>query len=295
MNTSIFRSLLVVLALVTILCVTSNANAQCCGGATTAFYQPAAQTAYSPVVYTANTGWYPGYFLDRVRARLWGAPATYVAAYPSTYVAAYPSTYVAAYPSYTASYSPCSTCAPAPQVTLRPVSTTCCDPCATCSSCSSGSAYGVSQTSYQESSGCACNGGSSHGTETVVVPNGTVETPGIQAPSNGLQPPAVPQTFESTPRSTERPLGEGLEPTPAGNNGGATEGTQNGTTNSSGAYFEAPELFSPQDRAAQSRVAPVKMALYEQPIRHHRVSAKPLQITAQQAELDAAGWRSASE
>jgi hypothetical protein len=117
----------------------------------------------------------------------------------------------------------------------------------------------------------------------------------MQAPSNGLQQPAVPETFESTPRSTERPLGDGLQPEPAGNNGGAAEGTQNGTSNNSGAYFEAPELFSPQDRAARSRVAPVKMALYEQPIRHHRVSAQPLQVTAQQAEQDAEGWRSAAQ
>jgi hypothetical protein len=116
-----------------------------------------------------------------------------------------------------------------------------------------------------------------------------------QAPSNGGQQPQLPETYETTPRSTERPLGDGLEPVPAENNGSPAEGTQNGTTNNNGAYFEAPELFSPQDRAAQSRVAPVKMALYEQPIRHHRVSAKPLQVTAEQAELDAAGWRSASK
>ena len=162
MNTTVFRASVIVVALVATLCVANVAQAQCCGGgATTAFYQPAAYTAYSPVAYsTYNTGWYPGYFLDRIRTRLWGAPSTYVAAYPSTYVAAYPTSYAASYPAYATCYSPCSTCEPAPQVMLRPVCTTCSDPCTTCSSCSGGAAYGVSQTSYQESSVCACSGSS---------------------------------------------------------------------------------------------------------------------------------------
>ncbi len=272
MNTTVFRASVIVVALVATLCVANVAQAQCCGGggATTAFYQPAAYTAYSPVAYTTvNTGWYPGYFLDRIRSRLWGAPSTYVAAYPTTYAAAYPSTYAAAYPStyaaaypsthvaaypstyaasypaYATSYSPCSTCAPAPQVTLRPVCTTCADPCTTCSSYSGGAAYGVSQTSYQEAGGCACNGSSPTSGTTIVVPNGTVVSPGMQqAPSNAGQP-QLPETFETTPRSTEKPPGQALEPEPAGNNGGAAEGTHEGGTGNSGAYFERRSSLAP--------------------------------------------------
>jgi hypothetical protein len=295
MITSTIRSLFSAAAMLATLCFTSSARAQCCGAGTTAFYQPAAYTAYSPVAYTTyNTGWYPGYFLDRIRTRLWGAPSTYVAAYPSTYAAAYPSTYVASYPTYAASYSPCSTCVAAPQVTLRPVCTTCCDPCASCSSCSSGAAYGVSQTSYQESSGCACGAGGQSGGTTIVVPNNAMLAPGSQqlVPSNGGQQPQLPETFETTPRSSEKPAsGDTLEPEPAGTNG-STPGDAAG---GSGAYLEAPQLFSPSDRAARREIASVKMALYEQPVGHQRVSARSLTITTQQAERDAAGWQSASK
>jgi hypothetical protein len=115
-----------------------------------------------------------------------------------------------------------------------------------------------------------------------------------QAPSSAGQP-QLPETFETTPRSSERPLGQELEPEPAGTNGGAAEGTQEGGTGNSGAYFEAPKLFSPNDRTAQRSIAPVKMAVYEQPIRHLHVSAKSAVVTAEQAERDAAGWRSVSK
>src|SRR5688500_16456453 len=101
MTAKFMRSVTVLAAIVASGLLTGGAKAQCCGGATpayyqprTAYYQPAAYTAYPPVAYqTYRTGWYPGYFLDRIRTRLWGSPSTYVAAYPSTYVASYPSTY----------------------------------------------------------------------------------------------------------------------------------------------------------------------------------------------------------
>ena len=67
----------------------------------------------------------------------------------------------------------------------------------------------------------------------------------------------------------DRP-GQALEPEPAGNNGSAAEGTHEGGTGNSGAYFEAPKLFSPNDRTAQRSIAPVKMAVYEQPVRHQQ-------------------------
>jgi hypothetical protein len=300
-----------VVGLVSLACFTSDANAQCCGGATTAYYQPVAYTTYSPVVYqTYWRGWYPGYFADRIRARLWGAPSTYLAAYPTAYVASYPSTYYyTSYPTYTASYvtsyapaspcatcstctacySPCTTCATTQQVTLRPVCTTCCDPCTSCDPCSGCSSYGtysVSQTSYEQPVGCGC-GSSGAG----------VLTPGTQpgTPPNGGQPPQLPETFESTPRSSEKPPTgtEPIEAEPADHNGGAAPETQEGT-GGSGAYFEAPQLFNPSERRAQRIIAPVRTALYTQPVGQQRISAKPMKVTAQQAEQDAVGWRSAS-
>src|SRR5215213_5539087 len=93
-----------------------NATAQCCG-ATTAYYAPAYTAAYAPAYtsYYAPTtyttaysgGWYPGYFVDRIRTRLWGSPTGYVAAYPATYSAAYaPSTCSSCQTGYVAAYAP---------------------------------------------------------------------------------------------------------------------------------------------------------------------------------------------
>jgi hypothetical protein len=290
------RQIVAVTVLVSSASIARHVDAQCCGATTTAFYQPVAYTAYSPVAYTTyRTGWYPGYYLDRVRARLWGAPATYVASYPSTYVASYPATaYYASYPAYTSSYSTCSSCVASPQVTLRPVCTTCGDVCTTCNSCSGCStcgSYGVSQTSYESSAGCASCGVSSG---TVI----TTETePGAPA-GTGSQPELSP-TFESTPRGTQKPADIETtvpEPDPATTNSGAAEETQDGTSGENGALLEAPELFGPNGRTAMRGMPPVRKAVYEQPVSHRRVSAaKPTKITAEQAARDAVGWRSASK
>jgi hypothetical protein len=297
MSAKYIRCIVVALVVVSSACVTLKANGQCCGSTTTAYYQPAAYTAYSPAAYTTySTGWYPGYFLDRIRARLWGAPSTYVAAYPSTYVASYPSTYVASYPttayyasypSYTTSYSTCSTCVAAPQVTLRPVCTTCCDPC---TSCTTGASYGVSQTSYESPAGCACG-----------VPSSSMITTEAQPgmPNGSGAQPELPSTYESTPRGAQKPsesFEAEPEPDPSNTNSGAPEETQESTSGDSGALLEAPELFGPNGRTARRSAAPVRTALYEQPVSHRRVSsAKPTKITAEQAARDAAGWRSASK
>ena len=324
-------------ALMLPICLVASAQAQCCGGAPTAVYQPAAYTAYSPVVYQSS-GWYPGYFLDRIRTRLFGSPSTYVAAYPSTYVASYPSpvvasypsahvasypsTYVASYSSYTTSYAApaatyaapaasyaapaCTTCAP--QVTLRPVCETCpttvCDPCAAC---------GVTQASYQQPSECpTCNGGqstyqSSQGGTTIVVPNGTVVTPGSQQPDQynigGAQPELDP-SVQVGPRETQRPVNgqqqqqqqqEPVEPAPGTDDDGVEQGFE-GEPGDNGAYWEAPQLFmNPNDRTAQRQIGRVQTAVYKQPVSHRRASAVRTKITAQQAAQDAIGWTSASK
>ena len=304
--------------------VAPSASAQCCGGGTAvSYYQPAAYTAYSPVAYQSYySGWYPGYWLDRVRTRLWGSPSTYVAAYPSTYAAAYPSTVVASYqPAYTASYatsyapasacatcstytagySPCTTCA-VQQVTMRPVCETCsvsCDPCSACS------AYGVSQTTYQSSGCTTCNGGrpqqgGQSGT-TIVVPNGTVVTPGGQQqpmPANGGAQPMIGPT-EQVPqeRTYQRPAdenGPNITPEPAGDINGSPADYPNGTEGNNATFFEAPKLFNPKDRTANRRIAPVRTALYEQPVGYAPAAVVRTKITAQQAAQDATGWISAS-
>src|SRR5438477_4771134 len=56
----------------------------------TSYYAPST-SYYAPApAYTTGYGggWYPGYFLNRIRTRLFGQPAAYVAAYPGTYAAA---------------------------------------------------------------------------------------------------------------------------------------------------------------------------------------------------------------
>jgi hypothetical protein len=301
------RSMIVVAALCAPAFTLVEAQAQCCGGATTAFYQPTPVTAFSPVVVQqSQPGWYPGFFLDRIRTRLWGAPNTFVAVQPTTFVAARPvfaTSYVANFApvsscsgcsSFTASYSPCSTCAPVQQVTMQPVCG--CDPCSTCSSCPTSQTFGVSQASYQEPSGCNC---ATNGT-TIVVPNGTVVTPGSQQSSMSTGQPQIPAN-EPTPaeRSMQKVpangSGQEVETPPAGDaTGDGSNGDQTSEGSESATFFQAPKLFDPNDRTAQRRIAPVRTALYEKPAGYQPVSAKRATITSQQAERDAAGWTSAS-
>ena len=312
-------------------CLTGTASAQCCGGApTTAFYQPAAYTAYSPVaVQTVNTGWYPGYFLDRIRTRLFGSPSTYVAAYPSTYVASYPSTYVASYPSsymasyaptYTSSYSmgyatsyaaPCTSCAPVQQVTMRPVCATACSPVCPCDPCSAGA---VSQAGYQESVGCpscsvASQGALQQGTYgpqqgTYGPQQGTYGSQqgsyGMPPASGSGQPELAPESQVPQERIQNRPTTENnqqpIQPAPGNDNGAEDELEKvlEGDDQDSSTYFEAPKLFNPKDRTALRSTGAVRTALYERPVTYRQVSSAARPVTAEQAKRDAAGWVSAS-
>ena len=97
---------LLAVSLVTATAIEASAFCSTCG-VPVAAYRPVYTTAYAPVAYTAYrpyTGWYPGYWADRVRTRLWGAPVAYTAAY-------YPASYSVGYASYATSYAPaCSSC-----------------------------------------------------------------------------------------------------------------------------------------------------------------------------------------
>jgi hypothetical protein len=278
-----------------------NAHAQCCGAATTAYYQSVAYTAYSPAVYqTYRTGWYPGYFLDRIRTRVFGAPSTYVAAYPTSYVASYPSTYVASYPSayvasypssyvtsypaYTASYgtsyAPVSSCSTCSTQTVSYAASQCCDPCTPCSTCA------VSQASYQQQSGgCDC------------APASTSSQPA--SPANGTPQPEIDpnqpvQEERSTLRQTNGSEQGGVEePPPAEGSEAPANNASEGTDAESATYLEAPALFDPRDRTASRKISPVRKALYEKPAGYQRVSSGRTKITAEQAKRDAAGWTSA--
>jgi hypothetical protein len=61
----------------------------------------------------------------------------------------------------------------------------------------------------------------------------------------------------------------------------------------SGAYLEPLKLHDPNDRTAQRHIAPVKTALYKQPVAYRNVSTK--RVTAEQARQDAIGWTSVSK
>jgi hypothetical protein len=289
-----------VAALLSAAILTVEASAQCCGAATTAYYQPAAYTAYSPVAYqTYRTGWYPGYFLDRIRTRLWGSPSTYVAAYPSAYVASYPSTYAASYPStyvasypsysvgYASSYAPC--CGTAQHVTMQPACG--CAPCGD---------MGVSQAAYQSSGCSSCGVGASSGS-TIVVPSETGTTPGTQqggASSENREPELAPSEQVPPERTYQRPANGGSQQQIQSEPGSdATEGDIEKVLEGDGAesstYFEPPKLFDLNDRTARRTIGPVRTAVYHAPVAHLPVSS-PRTITADRAKQDARGWTSAS-
>lgn len=94
------------------------------------------------------------------------------------------------------------------------------------------------------------------------------------------------QREEQKPTTNGTP--QDIQPAP----GDDTNDPYDTSNGDSGAYFQAPKLFDPNDRAAQRRIAPVTTALYHKPVSYRSVSTRP--ITVQQAQQDAAGWTSAS-
>lgn len=261
------------------------------------YYAPAT-TAYStyyapstPVV--ATSGWYPGYWWDRVRSRLFPArtvvaayPTTYTASYPTNYVASYPSTYVASYPtSYVTSYS-----TPVQQVTMRPVYTAAYSACDACTSCA---APAVTQTGYVEASPTCCAAG-----PVATEPTAAISQP---TPTFNTQPPTVPAETPSTPRDSRRPTTEESGTPTAPTSGGGTGANSSGDPlqkllDEKETYFRAPDLFNPNvnDKAVQHSRAPVNVAVYKRPAgaAKDRVQTQP--ITFEKAKRDAAGWTSAS-
>lgn len=213
------------LALLAMFGIAIETNAACCGGGTTAFYPSTYSANYGgsyaaayPTTYqTYSSGWYPGYYWNQARARLWGSPSTYVAAYPTTayysagYAPAYSASYAPAYAttyaapacsscssgstcqSCTAGYAPsgCNTCG-VQQVVMRPVCTTACSsPCNTCntgcSTCSTCSSQVVTQTSYEQPACSTCGANTQH-----------VQVQQESASSASTPDPAPPETFDSS-------------------------------------------------------------------------------------------------
>jgi hypothetical protein len=333
------RRALCAIAVFAVLLVAAKTKAACCGGwGTTAYYPSTYNTYYAgsyaasyPAAYQtsyAGTGWYPGYYWDRIRTRLWGSPTTYVAAYPGTaYYASYAPSYGVSYaPTYaaasysapacascstcqscTAGHAPCSTCG-VQQVTLRPVCTTACsspcDACASdCSGCSTCAGQVVTQTSYERPACATCNGSSTVHVEqgSSTTPSPDVATPpptfGTQETTGAGEKPALPAD-SSVP-------GEQLQNKPPTNGAESQPGPGDDTettpakelykveSTDSATMWEAPKLHDPNDRTAQRSIAPVKNALYKQPAGYRTVSMQ--RVSAEQARKDAIGWTSASK
>jgi hypothetical protein len=290
-------------ALAAVAALASNASAQCatCGVPAVASYAPATYSVgYAPVAYTtayapATTGWYPGYYMDRIRANWWSRRAATTAYYPTTYAVGYAPT--AAYASYApavsyASYAPavsgCSTCT----VGYAPACSTCsactvsyapaCPGCAVgCADCAP--ATMVTQASYVEPAGCpTCAGGSTTSTPTYSMPSQTATPQPQIAPSE-----SVPS--ERTYQETQRPI----EPEPATQPEPAMQPEPAGDVSEESAKFEAPQLFNPSDRTAELHQAPVRTAVYHKPL--GSAPSKVQTVSHRQAELDADGWVSASQ
>lgn len=155
---------------------------------------------------------------------------------------------------------------------MRPVCSTGCDACAscggTCSSCAT-----VTQAVYQETPSCVgCASGGS--------------APAARAPSQS-RPTLAPQEDVPAERQyLEKPATESdsldqLDPVPA------SDEAEDGSAN-----FDAPRLFSPDDRAAQLG-APVWTAVYRRQISGSKTEARA--VSHHQVMQDAAGWTSASQ
>jgi hypothetical protein len=119
------------------------------------------------------------------------------------------------------------------------------------------------------------------------------------APSSEPEPELAPSEQVAPERTyQQRPANGGApqeaQPEPAGDASEAElEKVIEGEGSAGSSYFEPPKLFDLNDRTAQRSVAPVRHAVYRQPVTHTTVSA-PRLITAEQARQDAKGWTSAS-
>ncbi len=331
------RPLVAVFALlITAVCAVDARACTSCGTPAVSYYQPATYTAaYQPVAYqtyyatTANTNWYPGYWMDRWSARA-ATPTVYTAAYQPVYTASYATSYApissgcSSCSNYTASYSPCSSCNTVQQVTMMPVVSSGCG-CDTCSSpcgctassgCSSCGSSGVAQASFvqssvQPSSGCSSCGQSVQSSGTTFVPEPNTTAP-IQSGQQQLEPtpaPGIPlnQSVPTERTEVKKPAESTVQPPPAAPASATpeqpvapSESTGTGTEQNNSTFVAPPLLlFNPKDKTAHNPVrsaAPVTVAVYEKAVASGpaatKVSGKP--ITRQQAQQDAVGWTSAS-
>lgn len=318
MSSNSVRAAIVAVGLFAVLQFAEGANAACCGGASTAFvpttsFYAGSHTAYYPTA--ANTGWYPGYWLNRIRTRLWGSPTTYVAAYPATtFTASYAPTYTASYaPSFSVSHAApaCSSCSTCQSCTVGYAPSA----CSACSACTVPS--GVTQTSFvQQQPGCAsCGTGvqtevqqsfdsSSSSTRTPDEAVQTFDSNGTSSNSNTQ--PSVPEGTPIERQGQRPPVDTTPEPAQPGPVNESTDDAVDpevapykveSSSGDSSTFFEAPKLHDPNDRTASRVLAPVKTALYKQPVSYQGVTAQPRsqqRITAEQARRDAIGWTSAS-
>ena len=152
----------------------------------------------------------------------------------------------------------------------------------------------MTQTSYVEQPACPkCANGQTTGTPDVAQPR-TFEPP---ATDTDASRPSVPPETSPTPREgqkletndTEQPQPGPVDET----NETPAEDPYKVDNTESSTMFEAPKLHDPNDRTAQRHIAPVKTALYKQPVAYRNVSTQ--RVTAEQARKDAIGWTSVSK
>lgn len=278
------------------------------------YYAPAAApVAAAPVVYTS--GWYPGYWLDRTRAALFGrrpvvaaAPTTYAASYPSSYVASYPTNYTASYPTnYVASYPSvaapaCSSCVAPQQVTLRPA---CAPACATCEPCTNCAVTNVTPASYVETSpactNCTASPATSEPTPAVMQGPSTYSTPQPGLSPTDTTPSTRQQLRPTTPVDTQGVGGDSTNGTSARSTDvldqflNQPENKENQESAKVLDIPDAPALFDPKDKTVKLSPAPIHMAVYKRPAGETRNSVKTQPISLEKAKRDAMGWTSASK
>lgn len=315
---SLRAAMLPAIALLSLGVVATSASAQC--AQQTVAYSPVVQTAYSPVVLQTtppDSGWYPG---KRIGEWLFGrrettvavaAPVTATTAYRPTYPMSYsagyaPTSYTAGYASYAPQQSYAVGYAPAVQTSYRPVTlspaTTCCE--SACDPCAGAASYGAATAGYDVSgtAGCSsCAGGSS----AVYYDDSTTSpSQGYSEPTPAIEPGAdVPtqRSLRPEPAQDESARRDAAEPqssTPQAPNTFRSEPSDSlqFDDDSSNAYFEAPELFNPQDRTTQRPTAPVWTAVYRDTTGARPAASASTRRTADRHEQQgASGWRSATD
>jgi hypothetical protein len=115
-------------------------------------------------------------------------------------------------------------------------------------------------------------------------------------PSDTYQGESKPTLSPGENPPAERTYYESDKPSPNNGSSDVHPEPQDGQSDDSASFMEAPRLFNPKDQTALGNAAaPVRTAIYHKPVAGGRLTVRNISVSRHQALEDAEGWTSVSE